>query len=110
MNDLNKVIENYRSVFGDIDMLHYHAMRVIHVFVALYAEKGIENSQDRIVAKNMHAQVYAAKYLLDEKCRRYTTKMMLEQTLERMEQKFKEYDSTQRESRLSRKLAKAQTR
>lgn len=108
MSDLDKVIENYRAVFDmDIDMLHYHAMKVMHVFITLYAENGIENSKDRVVAKNMHAQIYAAKHLLNEQCRPYTAKMMLEQTLKRIEEKLKEYDGTQRETRLARKLAKA---
>jgi hypothetical protein len=108
-SEMDKVIENYRAVF-DIDMLHYHAMKVMHIFITLYAEKGIENNKDRIVAKNMHAQIYAAKHLLNEQCRRYATKMMLEQTLKRMEEKLKEYDSTQRETRLARKQQEATMR
>ena len=106
MSDLDKVIENYRAVF-DLDMLHYHTMKVMHVLIALYADKGIVDNMDRIIAKNMHAQIYAANHLLNERCRQYTTKMMLAQTLKRMEGKIEEYDNIQRGSRLARKLAKA---
>jgi len=87
MSDLDKVIENYRAAF-DIETLHIHSMHVTHAFIAIFGNEGIKNNDDRIVAKNMHAQVHATKFLLDEKLGRYKIKMMLKQTLKRMEEKI----------------------
>jgi hypothetical protein len=106
---MGKAIENYRAVF-DMDMLHHHSMKVVHIFITLFGKEGIKDSGDRLPAKNMYVQIYAAKFLLDEQWGRYATKTMLEQILKRMEEKLEEYDSTQRETRLARKLSKANNR
>jgi hypothetical protein len=104
-----KAIENYRAVF-DMDMLHCHSMKVMHIFIVLFSKEGIKDSGDRFITKNMYVQIYAAKFLLDEQWGRYATKTMLEQMLKRMEEKLEEYDSAQRETRLERKRLKAHNR
>lgn len=102
---MDKVIENYRKRFP-LSVLYWHAQQVLHAFIGFYSDKAIENAGDRVHARNLYAQIYAAKFLLDEQFSNYPTKLMFEQALKRMEEKLEQYDSSQRETRLARKQSK----
>ncbi len=108
MRDPYALPEQYKH-WGTEELKQY-AGRVAYMINVMCSKHCVETPFDRHVLNNAYDELKAIKTVLDSRISSYTTKLLIERILEILEKEFAAYDQRGRDTRLARKLAKAQKR
>lgn len=90
--------------------LKRYANKLVYMITVMCEKHGVENAFDRHVLNNAYDELKAIKTVLDTRLDTYPTKLLADRLLAILESEFTAYDQRGRESRLARKLARAQMR
>lgn len=90
--------------------LKRYANKLVYMITVMCEKHGVENAFDRHALGNAYDDLKSIKTVLDTRLDTYSTKLLAERILGILESEFAAYDQRGRESRISRRLAKAQKR